>query len=127
MPSASQDSFSVRPKNLWEKNLRHLLTSLQPDSFISRDSIFGLAGRRAGALFFARNLDYFVVTRNFTAVYLDLVPFRNFIVTRGSLPSTGTGKKRCTATQTAPNQTAGPLVAKITVPHNLTHGKIKDI
>jgi hypothetical protein len=26
-----------------------------------------------------------------------------------SLPSTGTGKKRGTATQTAPNQTAGPL------------------
>jgi len=26
-----------------------------------------------------------------------------------SLPSTGTGKKHGTATQTAPNQTAGPL------------------
>jgi hypothetical protein len=26
-----------------------------------------------------------------------------------SLPSTGTGKKLVTATQTAPNQTAGPL------------------
>jgi hypothetical protein len=35
-----------------------------PDSFVSRDSIFGLAGLRAGALFFARHLDYFIVTRN---------------------------------------------------------------
>jgi hypothetical protein len=69
----------------------------------------GLAGRRTGASFFARNLDYFIVTRNFTAIYLDLVPFRNFTVTRSLLPSTETGKKRGTATQTAPNQTAGPL------------------
>jgi hypothetical protein len=73
------------------------------DSFIYRDSIFGLAGRRAGALFFALHLDYFIVTRNFTAVYLDLVPSRSFIVTRSSLPSTRTGKKHGTATQTAPN------------------------
>ena len=35
-----------------------------PDSFIYRDSIFGLAGRRAGASFFALYLDYFIVTRN---------------------------------------------------------------
>ena len=41
------------------------------------------AGRRAGALFFARHRDYFVVTRNFTAVYLDLVPFNSFTVTLG--------------------------------------------
>ena len=44
-----------------------------------------------------------------TAVYLDLVSLPSFTVTRSSLPSTGTGKKRGTATQTAPNQTAGPL------------------
>ena len=67
------------------------------------------AGHRAGAVFFARHRDYFVVTRNFTAIYRDLVPFRSFTVTRGLQPSTGTGKKRGTATQTAPNQTAGPL------------------
>jgi hypothetical protein len=39
------------------------------------------ADRRSGALFFALHRDYFVVTRNFTAIYLDLVPFRSFIVT----------------------------------------------
>jgi len=69
----------------------------------------GLAGRRAGALFFALHRDYFVVTRNFTAIYLDFVPSLSFTVTRNSLPSTRTGKKQGTATQTAPNQTAGPL------------------
>ena len=56
---------------------------MQPDSFIARDSIIGLAGRRAGASFFARHLDYFIVTQNFIAVYLDLLPFRNFTVTLG--------------------------------------------
>jgi hypothetical protein len=61
-------------------------------------------------LVFCSHRDYFVVTRSFTAVYRDLVPIYNFTVTRGFVPSTGTGKKRGTATQTAPNQTAGPLV-----------------
>jgi hypothetical protein len=42
-----------------------------------------LAGRRAGASFFARHLDYFIVTRNFTAIYLDLLPFNSFTVTLG--------------------------------------------
>ena len=74
-----------------------------PDSFVYRDSIIGAVGRRSGALFFARHRDYFILTLNFTAVYLDLVPFRSFTVTRSLLPSTGTGKKQVTATQTAPN------------------------
>jgi hypothetical protein len=42
-----------------------------------------LAGRRAGALFFARHLDYFIVTRYFAAIYQDLVPSNSFIVTLG--------------------------------------------
>ena len=46
------------------ENLSHLLNLLQPDSFIFRDSIVRLAGRRTGASFFARHLDYFIVTRN---------------------------------------------------------------
>jgi hypothetical protein len=49
-----------------------------------------------GALFFVRHQDSFIVTRNFTAVYLDLVPSRSFTVTRNFAPSTGTGKKRGT-------------------------------
>jgi hypothetical protein len=54
-----------------------------PDSFVYRDSIIGAVGRRAGAFFFARHLDYFIVTPNFTAFYLDLVPFNNFTMTTG--------------------------------------------
>ena len=68
-----------------------------------------LAGRRAGALFFARHQDTFIVTRNFAAIYLDLLQSRQITLTRNSLSSTGTGKKLGTATLTAPNQTAGPL------------------
>jgi hypothetical protein len=60
-------------------------------------------------LVFCSHRDYFVVTRTFTAVYLDLLHSRSFTVTISSLPPTGTGKKRGTATQTAPNKTAGPL------------------
>jgi hypothetical protein len=61
------------------------------------------AGRRAGAVFFARHRDYFIVTPNFTAIYLDLISFSNFNLTRSLLPFTGTGKKHGTAMQTAPN------------------------
>jgi hypothetical protein len=46
-----------------------------------------LAGRRAGALFFALHRDYFIVTRNFTAVYLDLLPLLSFTVTLGFAPA----------------------------------------
>ena len=41
-----------------------------------------------------------------------------------SRPSTGTGKKRGTATQTAPNQTAGPLVAIRNIPNTTIMSKI---
>ena len=71
------------------EKLSHLLTSVQPDSFISQDSIFGWRadpafgeGKRVGALFFARHLDCFIMTRQFTSIYQDLVPFRQIIVTR---------------------------------------------
>jgi hypothetical protein len=109
VPSANPGQLCASPK-IYESNICSIYQILwHPDSFIYRDSIFGLAGRRAGDMFFARHLDYFIVTQNFTAVYRDLVTFRSFTVTRSSLPSTGTGKKRGTATLTAPNQTAGPL------------------
>jgi hypothetical protein len=44
-------------------------------------------GRRSGALFFALHQDYFVVTRKFTAIYLDWLPFNSFTVTLGFLPT----------------------------------------
>ena len=40
-------------------------------------------GRRAGALFFARHQDCFIVTRNYSAIYRDLVPSNSFTVTLG--------------------------------------------
>src|SRR5664279_2759103 len=52
------------------------------DCFVTRDKVNRAAGRRAGALFFARHRDYFVVTRNFITIYWDLVPFRKIIVTQ---------------------------------------------
>jgi hypothetical protein len=41
------------------------------------------AGHRAGAVFFARHLDSFIVTQNFATIYRDLVPFNIFTVTLG--------------------------------------------
>jgi hypothetical protein len=79
----TQDSFVTSPK-IYASSLCSIYKILwYPDSFVSRDSIFGLAGRRSGALFFALHRDYFIVTRKFTAVYQDLVPFNSFTVTTG--------------------------------------------
>ena len=93
------------------ETFNHLLSFVNWTNPATETKSMWVRDQRTGALFFALHRDYFVVTRSFTAVYLDLLPFRNFTVTLGSLPSTGTGKKQCTATQTAPNQTAGPLAA----------------
>jgi hypothetical protein len=84
VPSAAQVRFVINPKVYALKLFSVYKILWHPDCFFSRDSIFGLAGRRAGALFFALHRDYFVMTRNFTAIYMDLVPFRSFTVTLGS-------------------------------------------
>jgi hypothetical protein len=103
LPAPAPDKFGTNP-NIYALNLYSIYKILwHPDSFVYLDGIFGAVGPRAGTLFFARHQDYFIMTRNFSAVYLDLLPSRNFTVTRNSLASTGTGKKRGTATQTAPN------------------------
>jgi hypothetical protein len=58
------------------------LNSLHRDCFVSRDKVYvGLPADARGALFFARHRDYFIMTRNFITVYLDLVPFHSFTVT----------------------------------------------
>jgi hypothetical protein len=59
-----QDSFSVNPKIYAFKLCSVYKILWHPDSFVYLDSIIGAVGRRAGASFFARYLDYFVVTRN---------------------------------------------------------------
>ena len=78
-----QDKFVINP-NIYALKFCSIYKILcHPDSFVSRDSIIGAVGRRAGALFFARHLDYFIMTRNLTAIYRDLVPSDSFIVTLG--------------------------------------------
>jgi len=72
-------------------------------------------------LVFCSYRDYFIVTQNFSAIYLDLVPFPSFTVTLSLLPFTRTGKKHVTTTQTAPNQTAGPLAFRPTAKQNGYH------
>ena len=67
------------------------------------DKVNRVASRRTGALFFARHLDCFIMTRDIASIYRDLVPFRKIIVTQDLRPSTRTGKKRGTATQTPTN------------------------
>jgi len=79
----TQDNFAASTK-IYARNFRSIYKILwHLDCFVTRDSIFGLAGRRSGALFFARNLDCFIVTRNCTSVYRDLLPFNSFTVTTG--------------------------------------------
>jgi hypothetical protein len=77
-----QDSFVASTK-IYASDFCSIYKMLcHPDSFVYQDSIIGAVGRRAGASFFALYRDYFIVTQNFNAVYLDLLPFNSFIVTR---------------------------------------------
>ena len=96
-------SFVTSPKIYAHKLCSIYKILWHPDSFVYWERIFGLAGRRAGASFFALHRDYLIVTRNFSAIYLDLVPFSSFTVTRSSLPFSGPdsyrdGKKQVTTT-----------------------------
>jgi hypothetical protein len=100
-------------------NLSHLFNFWYLDKSCCRDNVNRAAGRRSGALFFARHLDCFIITRQFASIYRDLVPSRQIIVTQNlSLHLPGLAKNSPTPTQTAPNQTAGPLAANF-LPSNL--------
>jgi hypothetical protein len=59
------------------------LNSLHRDSFVSRDKVYVGLPATALAPCFLLAPRLFIMTRNFTAVYLDLVPFRSFTVTLG--------------------------------------------
>ena len=81
-----QDKIVINP-NIYALKFYSIYKMLwYPDCFVYRDSIIGAVGLRAGALFFALHRDYFIVTRNFTAFYLDFVSFNSFIVTLGFAP-----------------------------------------
>jgi hypothetical protein len=78
----TQDSFVTSPKIYAFKLCPIYKIQCHPDSFVSLDSIFGLAGRRTGALFFARHLDCFIMTQDCASIYRDLVLSRQITVTR---------------------------------------------
>jgi hypothetical protein len=66
-------------------------------------------GRRAGAMFFARHLDYSITTQNsHPSPRLGTVKTASSCA-RTLQPSAGTSKNHATATRTPTNQTAGPL------------------
>jgi hypothetical protein len=83
LPSAAQTASQLAPKIYVIKLISTYEILWHPDCSCYRDSDNRAAGRRAGALFFARHLDYFIMTRNFTAIYRDLVPSRQITVTLG--------------------------------------------
>jgi hypothetical protein len=82
LASAARTASLLAPKVYESKIISTYKILLHLDCFVSRDKVNRAAGRRLGALFFARHQDYFIVTRNFTAVYRDLVLFNSYIVTR---------------------------------------------
>ena len=82
MASAARTTSQSAPKVYARKIISTYKILLHPDCFSSRDKVNRAAGRRAGALFFARHLDCFIMTRRCSSTYRDLVPFRQIIVTR---------------------------------------------
>jgi hypothetical protein len=74
---------SLPLKSMREKSQPSICFTAPRQFRLAGQSLRRAAGHRAGALFFALHRDYFAVTRNFAAVYLDLVPFHNFTVTLG--------------------------------------------
>jgi hypothetical protein len=65
------------------ENFSRLLNSVHGDCFVSRDKVYVGCGPTLWCLVFCSHRDYFAVTRNFTAVYLDLLSSNSFTVTLG--------------------------------------------
>ena len=85
---------------------RELLATYQilwhPDCSCWRDKVNRAAGRRAGALFFARHLDYFIVTGQLLPIYRDPAIWTTSSWHENSRPSTRTMQKLMpTLTRTA--------------------------
>ena len=94
MPATNSDGLINclrQPGQLQSQPLKSMRENPQPFINLCAPRLFRLpgqslrraAGHRAGALFFARHLDYLVMTRNFAAIYRDWVPFNSFTVTLG--------------------------------------------
>jgi hypothetical protein len=59
-----------------------LIKSCAPGLSCCQDKVNRVASRRSGALFFARHLDCFIMTIDFSSTYRDLVPSRQIIMTQ---------------------------------------------
>jgi len=63
LPSAARTLWLLAPKVYESKIISTYKILWHLDCFVSRDKVNRAAGRRAGALFFASHLDYFIVTQ----------------------------------------------------------------
>jgi len=95
-------------KSMREKFLPFISLTAPRQFRLPGQSLRRAAGHCAGAMFFARHLDSFIVTQNFAAIYRDWCRFAASPRPLASHPSTGPdsyrdGKKQGTTTQTAPN------------------------
>jgi hypothetical protein len=97
----SPDYFVISPKSLYKQIHFNLSNFVAPGLFLLPRQSFGAVGRRAGALFFARHQDYFIVTRNYAFNYRDMIPSNSFIVTLGFTATYRDWQKLGTATRTA--------------------------
>ena len=64
LPFATLTTSQSAPKVYASKFISTYQIWLHPDCYCCRDKVNRVASRRAGALFFARYLDYFIVTQN---------------------------------------------------------------
>jgi hypothetical protein len=98
--SAARTTSQSAPKVYASKHQPTYQILWHPDRSCCRDKVNRAAGRRAGALFFAHRLDYFIMTKNSQS----LPGFGTVkAVSSGPVsarPPTGTGKKRGTPTRT---------------------------
>jgi len=98
LPSAARTASQLAPKVNASKLISTYKILWHPDCSCCRDRVNRAAGRRAGALFFARRLDYFIMTKSSQSL-----PGLGTVKTVSSgpvsaQPSTGIGKKRGTST-----------------------------
>ena len=82
MPFATRTTSRSASKVYESKFISTYQILLHPDRSCCLDKVNRAAGRRAGALFFARRLDYFIMTRQLASIYRDLVLSRQITVTQ---------------------------------------------
>jgi hypothetical protein len=103
VPSAARTAFQLALKVYERKFTMFYLVFCTMTNPATETKSTWAAGRRAGALFFAHHLDYFIVTQNsHPSPGLGTVK-TNYRDKKLIVHLPGLAKKRGTATQTAPN------------------------